>query len=125
MKKIILALCLFVSSISAFAQTFRFVTEDYPPYVYSEGGQAKGLDVEIINAIKKKANIDVKIEFYPWNRALSMVQDGTADAIFSLFKNSEREAFLHYPATPLYNNKTMLFASNSFAGDVKSLSDLS
>lgn len=124
MKKILTGLFVLMMSASAFAQAYRFVTEDYPPYVYQDNGVAKGLDVEILNAIKTKAGIDIKIEFYPWNRAMAMAQDGSADAIFSLFKTSEREGFIHYPSTALYDNRTVLFASKDYIGDVKSLADL-
>ena len=124
MKKILTGLIILMMSASAFAQAFRFVTEDYPPYVYSDNGVAKGLDVEILNAIKAKTGLDIKIEFFPWNRAMAMAQDGTADAIFSLFKTAEREAFIQYPSTALYDNRTVLFTSKEYIGDIKSNDDL-
>lgn len=125
MKKIlVLTACLSLLSFGAFAKTFKLVSEAYPPYEYQENGKNIGMDVEILDLITKKTGVEIKIEFIPWKRALEMVKDGSADGIFSLAKTPEREEFLHYPGTPLYQGKTVLFAHPDYKGDPKSLEDL-
>ncbi len=123
MKRILITMLAF-STNAVLAQNYKLVTEDYPPFEYKENGKAMGMDIEILDAVKAKAGIDLSIEFLPWNRALDQVQKGTADGIFSMLKNAEREAFLQFPAQPLYTSRTVIFAHESFAGDIKSLDDL-
>lgn len=123
MKKI-LAAAIMLFSTALMAQNFKLVTEEYPPFEYKENGKAMGMDIEILDAVKAKAGINFTIEFLPWNRALDQVQKGSADGIFSMLKNAEREAFLHFPAQPLYTSRTVLFAHESFAGDIKTIDDL-
>ena len=48
----------------ASAATYRFVTLEYPPYEYTEGGQVKGIAVEIIRETFKQMGHEVKIEVY-------------------------------------------------------------
>lgn len=122
--KSILTLAFICFSTISFAQGFRVVSEEYPPFEYLDGGKEAGLDIEILDAAKAKAGIDLKIEFLPWNRALDLVQKGSADAIFSLLRNGEREAFLHFPAVPLYISRTVLFAAKDFPGDIASFDEL-
>lgn len=114
----------FVLAFSVQAKTFKLVTEPYPPFEYQEAGKAVGMDVEILNAAAAKAGIELSIEFLPWNRALDMAKSGEADAIFSMLKNAEREAFLSFPSVPLYVGKTVFFTMNSFNDPVNSFADL-
>ena len=53
--------------------------------------------------------IDFKVKFYPWKRAVKMIEMGEADALFGVSKNSEREIFLYFPTTPVHQSRYVFF----------------
>lgn len=121
-KMIITALLTTIALLGA--KTYNLVSEPYPPYEYQDNGKNLGMDVEILEAVAKSAGVEFKISFLPWKRALSEVQDGSSDAIFSILHNTERDAFLFYPDKPLFKGKTVIFANDNFKGEIKTVGDL-
>ena len=111
----------------ASAATYRFVTLEYPPYEYTEGGQVKGIVVDIIRETFKQMGHEVKIEVYSWGRSIEMFKRGEADGIFTFFKNPEREEFSFFSnevvvAQPI----TLWVMKNSkieFTGDLSKLNN--
>lgn len=101
-----------------------FVTEAYPPYEYLENGILKGYDIDVLEEAAKLAGIEYEINLVPWKRAITMVKDGSAAAIFCLFKTPEREEFLYFPEVPLSIEINRLFANKHFTGDIWKISDL-
>ncbi|WP_027186405.1 substrate-binding periplasmic protein [Desulfovibrio inopinatus] len=89
--------CLFAffllsSSSAAQGKELLIVATDYPPYEFAvpQNGE-RGFDVEVVEEAFKRAGISVRFEFYPWSRALQMVEDGTAAGALTCAKNPERE----------------------------------
>ena len=79
------------------AADFRFVTLQFPPLEYeNDRDEAEGGVVEIVRTIMAKLGHTVDITVLPWTRAMQMVGSGTADAIFTAYRNAERETFLEY-----------------------------
>jgi len=78
------------------AESFIIVGEDWPPFEYEEGGQLKGIDVEILRKCFSRAGIPFEIRLYPWARAEMMAKNGEADAVISVSYNREREGYLDY-----------------------------
>jgi polar amino acid transport system substrate-binding protein len=79
------------------AAEYYFVTLEYPPLEYKDrAGLAKGAAVEIVKNIMTNLGHSITIEVLPWPRAVKMVRYGRADAIFTIFKNVERELFLDF-----------------------------
>lgn len=70
---------------------------NWDPYEYIEGDQAKGVNVEIVEAIAKTLGITIKWEAYPWARCVYMAKRGDVDGLMSLYRSTEREKFLYYP----------------------------
>lgn len=96
---IIITATLFISMPSApvFADAYAFVTFQYPPLEFAgENEKAEGIAVEIVANIMEALGHEVEITVYPWTRALKRVREGAADAIFTAYKNAERETFLDY-----------------------------
>ncbi len=48
------------------AEVLLLVTMEYPPYAYSENGKVKGLAVNVVRAVFKRLNREIKIVNYPW-----------------------------------------------------------
>lgn len=106
------------------AQSYTVVAEDYPPYQYVEGGEPKGLDFEMLELAAQRAGLSLEYRFVPWVRAESMVKTGTADAIFSLYRNPEREAYLWFPSLRLSPVKPVLLATARYQGRPGKLANL-
>ncbi len=106
------------------AKKIDIVTMDFPPYVYKENGEIKGFNVEILNEIFKRMDIKVNYKIKPWARAVLMIKNKQADAIFPFLKNKERESFAIYPEPFTSEPLTMFVLKNSnikYNGDLTEL----
>jgi polar amino acid transport system substrate-binding protein len=84
-------------------KTLKACTVVWSPFVTSEGGVFAGSDTKVLQeAVQKLGYTDLKIEDVPWKRCLKMAEEGTVDIVYPASKNTEREAYLHYPKMPLH-----------------------
>lgn len=88
--------------VHAATPTVRLVTLEYPPYIQTADGALDGVAVRVVRQTFAKLGYEVEIEVLPWARALYQVRTGLADGIFTIFKTSEREAFLDYSQQVLF-----------------------
>jgi len=119
----IIFLCGIFLNVSA-GDKVTFVYEVYPPYEYYENGSLTGRDYEIIKEICRRTGVTPEFRERPWKRAIQEVKDGTSDAIFSLVKTEEREAFLYYPSEPLSYESYIFIARKGSGIKINSLNDL-
>lgn len=73
------------------AQELRILTEEFPPYNYSESGQPKGLSTDVVRAALAKAGLTAEPEFLPWARAYLTAQNRKNTLIYSIARIPERE----------------------------------
>lgn len=102
---------------TAAAGEVTFVFENTPPYEFMENGTLKGIDADMIKAVCAKLGLTPKFEETPWKRGMTEVKEGKVDAIFSLYRNDEREGFLYFPEKGLSVEKNILVSKKG--GDVK------
>ncbi|MCP4132733.1 MAG: transporter substrate-binding domain-containing protein [bacterium] len=107
-------------------KTLILLTLQYPPYEYkTEDGNIEGIAVSIIREAFSRMKQPIQIKLYPWPRAIKMIETGKADAIFTAYKNPERETFADYSKEVLMPQIVSLFvAKNStitYTGDLKKL----
>lgn len=111
------------------AQSLQLVTLQYPPYAYQESdlGEVKGIAVEVLKEALRRLQQPIQISVYPWARSLKMVEEGSADAIFTAYKTTEREAFADFSNEVLMPQVIALFVlKNSgiqFDGDLSKLAN--
>lgn len=67
------------------------ITEEWPPYNYSEEGELKGVSVEIMKTVLKELGRSDAIQVYPSERAKKMLDTLPNTIFFSLFRTKERE----------------------------------
>ncbi len=79
------------SSAPAFGQAIQVVTEEYPPYNYSEKGTVLGFCTEVVKEVLKRANINHSIHSHPWSKSYKMAQSQPNVLIYSIGRNVERE----------------------------------
>ena len=80
----------------------KVCTVAWPPYTIVKDKQIKGYHTEIVEkAIEALGFPKPTVNEIPWKRCLRLVETGQYDVVYSASKNPEREAYLHYPKTPL------------------------
>lgn len=120
------ACLILVAAIPASAASYFFVTFHYPPLAYEDGhGVARGASVRIVSRIMGRLGHECRIQVLPWTRALDMVRKGAADAIFTAYKNRERERFLLYSGEVLFPQAVYFYRKKGtdirFDGDLEAL----
>ena len=75
---------------NGYAETLRVVTDrDYEPFSYiDENGEYAGLDVEMINEIANRLQMNLKLELLDWTDANQRFLSGQADAILNMETDS-------------------------------------
>lgn len=87
---ILFFICIFVG-LPGFGQSIQVVTEEYPPYNYSENGKVLGFCTEVVKEVLKRANLDYSIHSYPWSESYQMAQSQPNVLIYSIGRNVARE----------------------------------
>lgn len=118
------ALFLICLSFNALGETLHIVTEPWAPYVYVEDGEPRGLDYDTTMIVFERLGINVKWEFLPWKRCLSMLKQGQADGALDIFQRVERDDLLLYPSEPLSYVEWVLFYANAHPHLFLTLDDL-
>lgn len=108
-----------------FSDTLLFYGDnEFAPYSYEENGELKGIDIEIIEEVERRLNLDIKIELVPWNRLIELTKQGKVHGSFSLFYNNERAKYAYFTNYPLHNSKYSLFLLKENYEDYKSFEDI-
>jgi polar amino acid transport system substrate-binding protein len=91
MKKLLLLITIVLAVVSVQAQTLKVVTENYPPYNYTENGKVVGFSTEVVQEVLDRADLDYEINAYPWARTYSLAQSQPNTLIYSIGRNEKRE----------------------------------
>lgn len=100
------------------------VFEDYPPYEYIEGGEIRGMNMDIIREAFKRMGVRASFEPRPWKRALFQLKNGEILALSSGFRTSDREQFAVFPDAPLGMETNVIIARTGSDVTIRSLEDL-
>ncbi len=95
----------------SFANTIQFVTFEQPPVIYTQGGQLKGVAVDIVKAVFKEMGQPIKFTTYPFSRSLKMVRENQVDAIFAIVKNESRADDLIFSDQVLLSQDAILLVN--------------
>jgi ABC-type amino acid transport substrate-binding protein len=63
---------------------------DYPPFSFVDKGQPAGLEIELLQAVARKAGVRLFFRPLPWNQALGQMTVGHAQIITGLTPTPER-----------------------------------
>ena len=69
---------------------------DFPPYVIINNDRVSGIDIDIIQLLARKLNLDVHYTVCPWKRCLSYIKTGHVDLLPGVLYRPEREEFIAY-----------------------------
>jgi len=91
------------------ADNLTILTEDYPPLNYVDQKIVTGPAVELVRQIRKRLNIDEKIQVYPWARGYKLLETQPGTVLFSVTRTELREKLFKWVG-PLAEKKIGLFA---------------
>jgi polar amino acid transport system substrate-binding protein len=116
-------LCLIGLALAApAAQALTFVTEENPPFNYTEQGKVVGLSTEIVTELGKRAAVPVQIQSMPWEKAYIAAQRDKETCIYSTARLDNRERLFSWIG-PIATNQWVLIGKSDFAGSVKAVED--
>lgn len=106
------AIILFLSPLTAFAETLVTVYADdgYPPYSYAEDGKALGIYNDILRkAFSRMNGYKIIIDPVPWRRGLLYVENGTGFAISPPYYRPNERPFMHPYSVPILDEEVVAF----------------
>ncbi len=97
------------------AQEITVVTEEWPPFNYTENGKVIGIATEVVEAVFAKAQLSAPIKVYPWARAYHMALIDANVVIYTIARIPEREPLFHWigPITPTTKERLYKLRSRS------------
>jgi polar amino acid transport system substrate-binding protein len=100
-------------------------TDVWPPFrILRADGRFEGLDVDILAALARHLDIPIKVERFPWGRALQRMQTGQVDLMIGLAKTPERTAFIDYLQPAYYECRPAFYAEPLLAAQIRRYGDL-
>lgn len=110
MKPIFLTILVWLTAcLNVQAGSVHIVSEDWPPFIYSEQGVIKGADKDITEYLLTQLGYTVTWELMPWRRVLLDVRTGTADAILDIVPHQDHQRTYLFTSEPLSSHHTVLF----------------
>ncbi|QTA77899.1 Extracellular solute-binding protein, family 3 [Desulfonema limicola] len=107
-----------------FAETLVFgVFENIPPFQYQENAQFKGIDIDIANELSRQLNVKIEFKELPWARMKKYAEEGSIDAILSMFCMDKYLNIVDYAESPI-KSVISVFALKESNINVKNLDDL-
>lgn len=92
LRQLLFALATLSLALGANAQKITVVTEEYPPYNFTDASKKiTGVSTEVVEEVLKRAKIDYQLGVYPWARAYQMAQEDPNVLIYSIGRNETRE----------------------------------
>ncbi len=85
------------------------LTEEYPPYNYTENGEIVGSATDLVREAMDAASISYTIEVQPWARAFSLAQKTPDTCVFTTNITEKRRPMFKW-VSPLLSNQMILVA---------------
>jgi polar amino acid transport system substrate-binding protein len=104
------------------AHALTLVTEENPPFNYTEQGQVVGISTEVVAELGKRAAIPLQIQSMPWEKAYLAAQRDKETCIYSTVRLDNRERLFSWIG-PIATNQWVLVGRSDFAGSVKKVED--
>jgi polar amino acid transport system substrate-binding protein len=98
------------------------LTEENPPFNYTEGGKVAGLSTEIVLELGRRSGIALEIKSLPWEKAYVSTQADKETCLYSTVRLDNRERLFHWIG-PIATNRWVLIGKSDFAGTVKAVED--
>lgn len=107
----------------AVAAPLTLLTEENPPFNYSEGGTLTGLVTGLVQEAARRAGVPVALEVLPWARAYTRAQAERDTCLFATARLPNREKLFVWVG-PLASNLWAVYGKADWSRPVKALPDL-
>lgn len=77
-------------------EPIRILTEEFPPYNFTEQGKITGLSTEVVEAVLKELKLQGTIQSLPWARAYDTAKNASGVMIYSIGRTRERESLFKW-----------------------------
>lgn len=121
-KLIVCLLCMGWMVSSAYGESFSIMTEEYPPFNYTDNGKLTGLSSEVMAELVKRLGIPDNTKVLPWSRAYTLIQNKSGMILFSMTRTEQRESLFKWVG-PVASNQWVLFAKKGSGIQINSLED--
>ncbi len=105
------------------AHALMLLTEENPPFNYTESGKLTGLVTELVQETMKRANVPYTIEVLPWTRGYMRTQSEKDTCLFATARLENREKLFAWVG-PFASNLWGVYGRGDFSGSVRLLVDL-
>jgi len=99
-------------------------TNEFSPFGYTENGEKKGIEVELLYEIGKRLRIQIDLDIMKWPILLEKVRLGVLDCMFAAFKTEDRIKFMDFTNVPFHISSLVLFVNKEKPFHYRSLDDL-
>lgn len=104
------------------AAALQLVTEDNPPFSYTDNNNVAGMSTEVLTELGKRTKLPLMFALMPWGRAYELAQSKQDVCIYSAARLENRERIFKWVG-PIATNSWGLFAKNDFKDALKNLAD--
>jgi polar amino acid transport system substrate-binding protein len=105
------------------ASALTLLTEENPPFNYTDNGRVAGLVADLVFETMKRAGVPYTVEVLPWNRAYGRAQSERDTCLFATARLDNREKLFLWVG-PYASNLWGIYGKGDFAGTVRTLNDL-
>lgn len=125
-------LLIFLPCAALHAETLRVAISelDYPPYHYRSDGKLVGVSIDYAREVADKAGYQLSFERMPFERILHEMRAGRVDMVVLLFKNEERQQYIHYLDKPYIHEESHIVVATDqemfpdrFSGDFQAFKE--
>ena len=102
------------------ADHLSILTEEYPPFNFTENGKLTGVTTQVVQEIIRRLGIADAIEVVPWARGYERLCTEPNVVLFSTAMTPERESLFHWVG-PIYSSRLGFYARKSDARHIDSL----
>jgi len=106
------------------AAALTLLTEENPPFNYTEKGKLIGAATEIVLDMATRASIPVKTDVLPWDKAYVRAQGERDTCLFSTARLENRERLFLWVG-PIATNVWAVYGKSDFAPTIRTVKDLS
>lgn len=122
LARLLAALAIAFSPLALAEQVVRIGTGEWAPYVDQQRSD-KGAMARLVRAVFADAGYQAKFEFYPWDRNVLKLQQGSLDAVMPYICTAPRRAFSDCSA-PMVRGEVVLFHRKELDFDWQQIEDL-
>ncbi len=77
---------------------------NYPPYEFLDSGVPTGFNVDIMRAVARAMDLDVKIDLGPWNEVRQQLERGEIEALTGMYYSEERDRLVDFSSPHIIVN---------------------